>query len=69
MLRQAGGLLRSSKTELKAEGKDIEKEFKENPLLMRALREFNLPKIVTDDKPIFLRLIDDLFPGVDYVQK
>ena len=30
---------------------------------MRALRDFNLPKIVTDDKPIFLRLISDLFPG------
>jgi dynein heavy chain len=31
---------------------------------MRALRDFNIPKIVTDDKPIFLRLIEDLFPGV-----
>ena len=39
---------------------------KENPLLMRALREFNIPKIVTDDKPIFIRLIEDLFPGVEY---
>lgn len=29
----------------------------EDPLLMRALRDFNLPKIVTDDKPIFIRLI------------
>jgi dynein heavy chain len=29
---------------------------------MRALRDFNLPKIVTDDKPIFVRLIQDLFP-------
>lgn len=32
---------------------------------MRALRDFNLPKIVTDDKPIFIRLINDLFPGCD----
>jgi dynein heavy chain len=32
-------------------------------LLMRALRDFNLPKIVTDDKPIFVRLIEDLFPN------
>jgi dynein heavy chain len=30
---------------------------------MRALRDFNLPKIVTDDKPIFIRLIEDLFPN------
>lgn len=33
---------------------------------MRALKEFNMPKIVTDDKPIFQRLIEDLFPGVEY---
>lgn len=30
---------------------------------MRALRDFNIPKIVTDDKPIFIRLIADLFPN------
>ncbi len=30
---------------------------------MRALRDFNIPKIVTDDKPIFIRLISDLFPN------
>jgi dynein heavy chain len=35
----------------------------EDPLLMRALRDFNIPKIVTDDKPIFIRLIADLFPN------
>lgn len=35
----------------------------EDPLLMRALRDFNIPKIVTDDKPIFIRLIQDLFPN------
>ncbi len=30
---------------------------------MRGLRDFNMPKIVNDDVPIFLRLISDLFPG------
>ena len=30
---------------------------------MRALRDFNIVKIVTDDKPIFIRLIQDLFPN------
>jgi dynein heavy chain len=39
------------------------KDMVNDPLLMRALRDFNLPKIVTDDKPIFIRLISDLFPG------
>ena len=37
----------------------------EDPVLMRALRDFNLPKIITDDKSIFLTLIRDLFPGID----
>lgn len=39
----------------------------EDPLLMRALRDFNMPKIVTDDKPIFLGLISDLFPKMECV--
>ena len=37
----------------------------EDEVLMRALRDFNVPKIVTDDMPIFLGLIGDLFPAVD----
>jgi len=41
----------------------------EDPLLMRALRDFNMPKIVTDDKPIFLGLIGDLFPKMEAVLK
>merc|ERR1719498_2010055 len=52
LLRQAGGLKRK------------EPESDENPVLCRALRDFNLPKITTLDMPIFLRLIQDLFPGV-----
>ena len=53
VLRQAGKLKRDPDNEKMAE----------DPLLMRALRDFNLPKIVTDDKPIFIRLIEDLFPN------
>ena len=32
---------------------------------MRALRDFNWPKIVVDDRNIFLGLIKDLFPGIE----
>jgi dynein heavy chain len=52
LLRQAGALKRA------------EPESDENPVLCRALRDFNTPKITTLDMPIFLRLIQDLFPGV-----
>lgn len=36
---------------------------------MRALRDFNVPKIVTDDVPIFMGLIGDLFPALDVPRK
>ncbi|BES91272.1 dynein heavy chain [Nesidiocoris tenuis] len=36
---------------------------------MRALRDFNIPKIVTDDLSIFLGLIGDLFPALDVPRK
>lgn len=32
---------------------------------MRSLRDFNIPKIVTDDMPVFMGLIGDLFPALD----
>ncbi|RXM27080.1 Dynein heavy chain 11, axonemal [Acipenser ruthenus] len=41
----------------------------EDQVLMRALRDFNLPKIVTNDVPIFLGLISDLFPLLDVLRK
>ncbi|XP_070583565.1 dynein axonemal heavy chain 11 isoform X3 [Erythrolamprus reginae] len=41
----------------------------EDQILMRALRDFNLPKIVTDDMPIFMGLISDLFPTLDVPRK
>lgn len=37
----------------------------EDVVLMRALRDMNLPKFVYDDVPLFLGLVSDLFPGLD----
>ncbi|KAI0984910.1 hypothetical protein GJ496_004664 [Pomphorhynchus laevis] len=41
----------------------------ENMVLMRALRDFNVPKITNDDLSIFLGLIQDLFPALDVPRK
>lgn len=41
----------------------------EDQVLMRALRDFNTPKIVTDDVPIFMGLISDLFPSLNVPRK
>ncbi|KAJ3349859.1 Dynein heavy chain 10, axonemal [Entophlyctis luteolus] len=40
-------------------------DLNEDVVLMRALRDMNLPKFVFDDVPLFLGLINDLFPGLD----
>uniref|UniRef100_A0A7N6BNC5 AAA+ ATPase domain-containing protein n=1 Tax=Anabas testudineus TaxID=64144 RepID=A0A7N6BNC5_ANATE len=37
----------------------------EDQVLMHALRDFNMPKIVTEDVTIFLGLLGDLFPGLE----
>ncbi|XP_038229191.1 dynein axonemal heavy chain 10 [Dermochelys coriacea] len=47
--------------ELKRGSPDIN----EDVVLMRALRDMNLPKFVFEDVPLFLGLISDLFPGLD----
>lgn len=52
VLVMAGSLKRSSP------------DMSEALVLMRALRDMNLPKFVYDDVPLFLGLINDLFPGM-----
>lgn len=36
---------------------------------MLALRDFNLPKIISEDVGVFLGLIGDLFPALDVPRK
>lgn len=58
--------LRAIKSVLVVAGgfKRAEPNLAEDALLMRALRDFNIPKIVEEDSQIFHGLIGDLFPGV-----
>jgi dynein heavy chain len=62
VLKVAGEFLRNEKAELLAKGLSI--ETLEEGLLMRALRDFNLPKIGGDDNIVFMGLIRDLFAKV-----
>jgi dynein heavy chain len=59
--------LRAVKSVLRVAGalKRGEPEKGEDELLMRALRDFNTPKIPAQDTPIFIRLINDLFMGLE----
>ncbi|KAK3274277.1 hypothetical protein CYMTET_17534, partial [Cymbomonas tetramitiformis] len=41
----------------------------EENLLMRALRDFNLAKIIEEDMVVFMGLLGDLFPGVEVPRK
>ena len=63
--------LRAIKSVLVVAGtlKRDEPQYSEDRILMRALRDFNLPKIVAEDRPVFLNLISDLFPGLDLDRK
>ncbi|CAK4109520.1 unnamed protein product [Aphanomyces euteiches] len=63
--------LRAVKSVLRVAGilKRAEPDVEEDKVLMRALRDFNTPKIPHVDTTIFLRLINDLFIGVEVAPK
>lgn len=63
--------LRAIKSVLNVAGamKRDEPDLPESAILLRALRDFNLPKIVADDLDIFYGLLGDLFPGIDVPRK
>jgi len=63
--------LRAIKSVLVVAGafKRAEPTLQEQAILMRALRDFNIPKIVADDLDIFFGLLGDLFPGIDVPRK
>ena len=59
--------LRAVKSVLVVAGqlKRVEPDMAEDALLMRALRDFNVPKIVKIDEVVFFGLLNDLFPGIN----
>ncbi|KAI8587105.1 dynein heavy chain and region D6 of dynein motor-domain-containing protein [Geranomyces variabilis] len=63
--------LRAIKSVLVVAGalKRVDRNVPEEQVLMRALRDFNLPKIVSDDLQVFHGLIGDLFPKVEVARK
>jgi dynein heavy chain len=58
--------LRAIKSVLVVAGsfKRAEPTVNELAILLRALRDFNIPKIVAEDTDIFAGLLSDLFPGI-----
>ncbi|KAL4164616.1 hypothetical protein KRP22_004480 [Phytophthora ramorum] len=63
--------LRAVKSVLVVAGtfKRAEPKFSEQEILMRSLRDFNLPKIVKQDLLIFTGLLGDLFPNLNLPRK
>ena len=46
---------------LKAADPDMDEE----QLLLRALKDVNVPKFLKDDLPLFANIIKDLFPNIE----
>ena len=63
--------LRAVKSVLVVAGgfKRAEPDVIETAILCRALRDFNTPKIVKQDEPVFFGLLGDLFPGINPPRK
>jgi dynein heavy chain len=44
---------------------EMEEQQQEQLILMKAIRDMNMPKFVQEDVPLFNALFNDLFPNLD----
>ena len=54
--------------EMSAKELEQEEMQQEVKILMKAIRDMNLPKFVAEDLPLFNALFQDLFPNIDMVE-